>query len=118
MNNRERGIRGEIAAKKYLQAAGYDVLEVNYKTKLGEIDIIFADDTHLIFGEVKYRSGERFGAPAEAVGYVKQKKIAQAASLYISRHDLYNVPVRFDVIEITDGNIRHIKNAFDSYLRY
>lgn len=119
-DNKIIGDSGEKLAQAYLVSKGYRVLNTNYKTDLGEIDLVVTNETDLIFVEVKTRSGLDYGYPAEAVTFAKQKKISQVAAQYIKRFRLYDVPVRFDVIEvfIRDGEINHIEDAFDSYLKY
>lgn len=116
--NKEIGFQGEEIAAKYLKSKGYEIIKRNYTNDYGEIDIIAAHDGFLVFVEVKTRSGPLYGAPAEAVNAHKVRKICQTASVYIRNKRLYDQPVRFDVIEIDEGEVNHIENAFDSYLRY
>ncbi len=120
-DNKVKGGQGEVLAVKHLKKSGYRILEKNYATDLGEIDIIATDDKTLVFIEVKARNGDLYGFPSEAVTYVKQSKINRVAAQYIKRHMMQGVPVRFDVIEVylyEDGRINHIINAFDSYLSF
>lgn len=114
------GNKGEKIALKYLKKNGYEIIDKNYATDIGEIDIICANDGYLIFVEVKCRLNDNHGYGADAVNYHKRTKINQVASQYISRFRLYDYPVRFDVIEVytEDNRVVHIQNAFDSYLRY
>ncbi len=118
--NKSKGADGEKLAEAYLVSHGYRILAKNYKTDVGEIDIIATDENNLIFAEVKTRFNTDYGRAAEAVNYAKQKKISLVASQYINKFGLFDVPVRFDVIEIylQDFEINHIENAFDSFLRY
>lgn len=120
INTKQKGDRGEKLALAYLKVNGYRVLNTNFKTNLGEIDIVVTDETTLVFAEVKARFNDDYGYPSEAVTYHKRGKINQVASQYIKKFRLYDVPVRFDVLEVyLDGNrVNHIINAFDSYLRY
>lgn len=107
------GIQGETAAKEYLQSLKYKIIELNYKNKIGEIDIIAKDGDVLVFVEVKTRQSLKFGHPREAVNYYKQQKIRNVATGYLKFKGLYEkVPVRFDVVDIVGDNITHIKNAF------
>lgn len=119
-NNKEKGASGEDTAVKYLTGNGYRILNRNFKTEVGEIDVIATDETTLIFVEVKARFNGVYGLPAEAVNYHKRRKINQVASQYIKKFRLFDIPVRFDVVEVyLDCNrVNHIVNAFDSYLRY
>ena len=86
----------------FLKKHGYKILEQNYRTKLGEIDII-AKDT-LVFVEVKARSSNRFGSPKWAVTPKKQRKISMVALLYIKSTKQSNVKARFDVVAISSAN--------------
>jgi len=120
MSNQAKGKSGEKTAEKFLRKKGYEILHRNYKTNLGEIDLIALGKDALVFVEVKTRSGLGFGTPGEAVTHFKRAKINQVAAQFLTRHMLREVPVRFDVIEVylSDGRVEHIENAFDSYLHY
>ncbi len=112
------GKAGETLAVKYLETHGYRVLDRNYTTNIGEVDIFVTDEKSLIAVEVKSRLSLEYGTPAEAVGYEKIKKISQVTSQYIKQYRLFGIPVRFDVVEVylKDKTVNHIVNAFDSYL--
>ena len=96
------------------------MLDRNFTTSVGEVDIFVTDESTLIAVEVKSRLSLEYGTPAEAVNHEKIKKISQVTSQYIKKFRLFGTPVRFDVVEvyIADKTVNHIKNAFDSYLRY
>ena len=79
MNNKHLGDRGESYAEDYLRRQGYRILTRNYRTKIGEIDLIADDHGTLVFIEVKTRSSVRYGIPSEAVNYKKKQKIIQTA---------------------------------------
>ena len=114
------GTKGEDIAVKYLETHGYRVLDRNYTTDLGEVDIFVTDEISLIAVEVKSRLSLEYGTPAEAVGHEKIKKISQVTSQYIKQFRLFGTPVRFDVVEVylNDKTVNHIQNAFMSYLNY
>lgn len=118
--NTLKGKSGEEIACEFLNKKGYRILNKNFTTELGEIDLIITDEETLIFVEVKARGGEEYGYPAEAVNYYKRNKINQVASQYIKKYRLFNIGVRFDVVEVylNERRVNHIENAFDSYLRY
>ena len=103
---------GEKQAVKFLKKQGYKILEKNYKTDLGEIDIIAKDGEYTVFIEVKTRTTEEFGAPSEAVDSRKQRQYVKVANLYAIKQGLMDTPMRFDVIEIENGKINHIIDAF------
>jgi putative endonuclease len=110
-NNKIFGKAGESIAVKYLQKKGYEILEQNFRTKMGEIDIIARQNERVIFVEVKRRSSGRFGKGYEAVGWHKQQQIIKVAHYYIKINEL-KVLCRFDVISIDGEEIKHIENAF------
>ena len=113
MNRRAIGDRGELAAREYLSNLGMEILDTNYHSPYGEIDIIARDGASIVFVEVKLRSTNRFGTPAEAVNRRKQQRIIRTALLYLQEKQS-DAAVRFDVVEILAGNIRHIPSAFDT----
>jgi putative endonuclease len=113
---RQLGDAGEDLAASALKRQGYKILERNYLTPLGEIDLIARQGKTMVFIEVKTRRGERFGAPQEAVSLVKQNKLRRLADYYLKQKKLGEVPVRFDVVGITVNEkgpqIEIIQNAF------
>ena len=114
MNNKQKGDLGEDIACRYLLSKGAKILESNYKIKTGEIDIITKLENEIVFVEVKSRSNIKYGYPSEAVSYKKIKKIIGTAKYYILQNNLYNAPIRFDVIEVylNENKVNHIVNAF------
>ena len=116
MERRKRaGNYGEAAAKGYLAALGYDILETRYRCDGGEIDIIAKDGEYLVFVEVKYRRQVNFGSPAAAVTASKQRAMATAAWFYLAKNNLADASCRFDIIEVfgrENLDINHIKDAF------
>ena len=112
---RKVGNEKEQAAGLFLQMQGYDILEYNFYTKYGEIDIVAKNDEYLVFVEVKYRSNKRNGLPEEAISYKKMQKITKAAQYYMLRHGLAeDTPCRFDVVVILGQEQRLIKDAFEA----
>ncbi len=113
-NKRAVGEEKEKLAADYLSSLGYDILETNYRTKFEEIDIIARDDKTIVFVEVKYRNGERYGNPLEAINYNKQRRISMGAVSYLSRSNISieSTSIRFDAIGISKGRITHVKDAF------
>lgn len=111
-NKRKIGSNYEKAAGYYLEQIGYEILEYNYRCKLGEIDLIARDGEYLVFCEVKYRKSKRKGSPLQAVNRKKQKIIVRCAKWYLMERRLYDIPCRFDVVGIAGKNIYVLKNAF------
>ena len=110
--NKVKGNIGEQLATDFLKKAKYKILERNYRSVIGEIDIIAKDKNTIVFVEVKTRSTLKFGLPCEAVDYRKQQKIHSVASIYLKNKKLEDSELRFDVIEVLDGEINHIKDCF------
>jgi len=100
-NAHDLGAQGENIAAMYLESIGFKVLERNYRSRAGEIDIVALDGETLVFVEVKTRrQGGRFGAAAEQVTRVKQRRIARTALAYITHRGLEGAECRFDVVAI------------------
>jgi putative endonuclease len=110
--NKIKGEMGEERAVKFLKKQKYKILERNYTTHIGEIDIIAEKRDVIVFVEVKERETLEFGRPAEAVDEKKQNKIRQVASLYLQTKRMSFADVRFDVVEILGDEINLIENAF------
>lgn len=111
------GIEGENVAVKFLEKRGYRIITRNYKTRIGEIDIIAQDGDTIVFVEVKTRGDESFGKPFEAVNKRKRQKLKNLALLYLKKQGR-EFPVRFDVLSIfcrdnRNKEIEHIKDAFE-----
>ncbi len=112
------GDRGEMAACEFLRSEGYQVLEKNYKCKLGEIDLIARRDGRLAFIEIKTRTSDRFGMPQEAVDLKKQKKILNLAQWYLKEKKIEKTPIAFDVVAVlwkegASPVVRLITDAFE-----
>ncbi len=99
MSNIDFGRLGEEKAIEFLKKNGYKILERNYKTKIGEIDIIATKNKKIIFIEVKTRSSVNFGRPEEAVGKKKLKKIENVAQIYLQSKKI-NLPYSFEILSI------------------
>jgi len=112
-NNRAVGSDKEHLAEAYLNKNGVRILQRNFRSRTGEIDLIGQDDETLVFFEVKYRSRSTKGYPVEAVGYAKQKQICKTADFYRLRYGITDTTmIRFDVIAIQGTEITWFQNAF------
>jgi putative endonuclease len=112
------GERGEAAACEFLKKNGYEILEKNYKCKLGEIDVIARRRGRLAFIEIKTRASDQFGTPQEAVNLPKQEKIFKVAQWYLKEKRVVKVPISFDVVAILwekgqPPEMRLITDAFE-----
>lgn len=111
------GREGEDLACFYLEGLHYQVLERNFRTRFGEIDIIAREKKALIFIEVKTRRSQSYGLPAEGVGRKKCQNLSRAAQYYITKHHLEDNEARFDLVAIRFSEkgpiFELIKNAFE-----
>ncbi len=117
-NNRQKlGQTGESLAAWYLKKNGYKIIEQNYRTPLGEIDIIAREKKIIVFVEVKSRRSNRFGNPKWAVTPQKQRKISRVALQYLKSTRQMNISARFDVVAVSSNRdeprIEIVKNAFE-----
>lgn len=113
LNRRETGMVWEQAAAEYLERQGYRIVEKNFYSRYGEIDLIAEDGETLVFVEVKYRSGTKIQSPEEAVDRKKQKKICRTADYYRLVHRIpEDHPCRFDVAAWTPEGVCLYRNAF------
>ncbi|MGE0267675.1 MAG: YraN family protein [Candidatus Omnitrophota bacterium] len=113
------GVEGERLAAEHLVKNGYEIIECNYRCKIGEIDIVARQKNVLCFVEVKTRTSPDQGHPLESITLLKQRKISLSALSYLQEHEiLYLQDSRFDVVSILDDGgevqIEIIPNAFDS----
>lgn len=114
MNN--KGKLWEIKACEYLRKKRYTLLEANYTTRFGEVDLIVKNKKYICFVEVKQRDIRSIAQPKEFVDFRKQQRIMATAQLYLAKNET-NLQPRFDVIEVyTENNqiksIKHLENAF------
>ena len=113
----QRGKLGERAAKRHLSRAGLKFLAANFRSRRGEIDLVFRDKDCLVFVEVKTRSSEDWTRPAAAVNARKRRLLCQNALDYLQLLKNPQVKIRFDIVEVLlqDGEvreIRHLPNTF------
>ncbi len=112
------GKKGESLAHSFLKRQGYRIIEKNFKTRLGELDIIADDNGCISFIEVRSRSDAKFGLAGESIDRRKQNRISKTALAYIKARQLEDKECRFDIVCI-DGidsafpKISLIKNAFE-----
>jgi putative endonuclease len=113
-SNRELGQRGEDEGRRFLAARGYVIIEQNFRTRHGEIDLIARERKDLVFVEIKLRRGNDFGRPQEAVGRHKQERIIKSALQYVKKCGLPRENIRFDVLALGPGpgEIELIRSAF------
>lgn len=118
----ETGRLGEEAAARYLRRQGYRILVMDYRTRMGEIDIIAANADYIVFAEVKTRAEGSMILPRESVTRAKQRRLTLTAQLYLSENagSAAGLQPRFDVLEVYAepgsrfrvSRINHLSNAF------
>lgn len=109
----EVGRSGEQQAAEYLQAQGFRLLERNWRAPHSrhELDIIAQGEGRLVIVEVKTRTATTHGSPLDAVDWKKVRAMASAAQAYVRQQDI-DLPLRFDLISIAEGQLEHIRGAF------
>lgn len=118
------GERGERAASRFLLRQGMVIIAQGFQDKFGEIDLIAVDEETIVFVEVKTRSSDIAGLPAEAVDETKQRHLTKTAFGYLKWHRLTECRARFDVIainwppQLTQPEILHYQNAFEPVGQY
>jgi len=109
---RRLGREGEAAAAEWYLANGYTVVARNWRCQGGELDIIVCKARTYVFCEVKARSSDLFGAPAEAVTRAKQARIRRLAAQWLAEAAPRSRAVRFDVASVRNGQVEVIEHAF------
>jgi putative endonuclease len=116
----QSGRRAEELAADFLRSQGFEILERNYHRRLGELDIVAQRAGVLVIAEVRTRSSDAYGGAAASVDSRKQRRITRAAAALLQqRADLARLPVRFDVIVVSDPTsaaprIQWLQHAFEA----
>jgi len=114
MNKRALGFEKEAVAAAYLTEHGYQVIDKNFYSRYGEIDLICKKDGYLIFVEVKYRKDNDFGFPSEAITLRKMQSMRKTANYYLYKNKLIEeTPCRFDVVSLLGDDISIIENVME-----
>ena len=100
MSRRALGARGEAIAARWYETRGYRVLDRNWRTRQGELDLVLGRDRVVVFCEVKTRTSDAFGEGVEAVTPTKQARLRRLAGEWLSTHDARARDLRFDVVSI------------------
>ena len=109
---RDIGVEGEDLAAKALKKKGYKLIEKNYRSRFGEIDIIAEEGGWLVFIEVKRRNSMTFGGSLQAVDERKKRRMANCAAYYMKKHECADRKVRFDVVGIDGNELKIVRHAF------
>lgn len=106
--NIKKGRIGEELAAAYLREQGYQIIFQNFYSKYGELDLVAKKNNQLVFVEVKTRTQDCYGSPAEAVDQRKRRHMTYAARYFIQRFGFHHADIRFDVVEV---QLNHIENV-------
>jgi len=111
------GRRGEDAAAAHLKARGYTLLARNWRGRGGELDIICERRGTVVFAEVKTRTAGQMATPHDALTPAKRRTLARAAGEWLTQHDAWGRPCRFDLLAVIQDQertlVEHVENAFD-----
>lgn len=121
LTQRQRiGQAAEDIAAEFLRAKGLEIIHRNYRRRLGELDVVARDGNVLVIAEVRARASNAYGGAAASVRIWKQRRLIRAASQLLQQHkELARMPVRFDVIVVSDistggPKIEWIRHAFST----
>ena len=107
------GARAERRARLHYLLRGYRLLEANSRPGGVEVDLVLRRGRQLVFCEVKAKLGERYGEPAERVGWHKQERLRRAAEAWLAGHpEAADWEVRFDVVSVTPRGVTRVADAF------
>ena len=109
---RALGARGEALAARWYEERGYTVLDRNWRCREGELDLVLARGRTLVFCEVKARTSNAYGTPAEAVTRTKQRRIRRLAVRWLDERDVRSRSLRFDVACVVGRSVEVIESAF------
>lgn len=112
---KQLGMDAEAAACRFLEKKGLRLLKKNYRSPLGEIDLIMQDQDDIVFVEVRFRSKATHGTAGETIDWRKQRKLLSTAHWYLQYARATQAFSRFDVVTIQENQIEWIKNAFEDH---
>jgi putative endonuclease len=112
LSNRARGQWGEELAVGHYRRLGHEVIDRNWRSPTGELDLVVLDGSTYVFSEVKARRTDDFGPASAAVTVAKQRRIRQLAVEWLRAHEIHAESVRFDVVAITGNDLELITDAF------
>jgi len=112
LSKKALGAYGETLVARWYESGGYTVVARNWRCREGELDLVATRDDLVVFCEVKTRSTDLFGVPAEAVGWRKQRKVRALAAIWIETTGVRPRAIRFDVAGVLRQQVDVIEAAF------
>jgi len=112
LSNSARGRWGEELAASHYRRLGHEILDRNWRSSTGEVDLVVFDGTTYIFSEVKARRTADYGPASAAVTVAKQRRIRQLAVEWLRAHEVHASSIRFDVVAITGNKLELLTDAF------
>lgn len=109
---RRLGAHGEQLAAEWYEAHGYQVMARNWRCVLGELDLVCRRGGTLVICEVKTRSSQRFGTPAEAVNPAKRRRLRRLSGRWLAEHPVGCLEIRFDVASVSGSRVEVLEEAF------
>jgi putative endonuclease len=109
---RRLGAAGEELAAAWYEAAGYKVLDRNWRCGEGELDLVCRLGPTVVVCEVKTRRSDAFGSPAEAVTWAKRRRVRRLGARWLREHGIRCRQVRFDVASVMGGRVQVVQDAF------
>lgn len=106
------GAAGEALAARWYEDHGYQVLDRNWRCRDGELDLVVRRNRTIVFCEVKTRTTDAFGTPAEAVTHAKRQRIRRLAARWLETAPVRPAQIRFDVAAVLAGRLEMIEGAF------
>ena len=111
--NNDTGKWAEQRAQEYLTEQGLTLVARNFRCRQGEVDLIMQDSDTLVFVEVRFRKSHHYGTALDTVTQAKQLKVRKAAQMFLHQQKIGEaLPMRFDVIGMTEDDIQWVKGAF------
>jgi putative endonuclease len=109
----ELGRAGEDLAAEWYRHRGFRILDRNWRSSLGELDLVARSGRIVVMAEVKTRRSDAFGIPALAVNPAKQRRLRRLAAQWLAeRGTRERLDVRFDVVAITGSRVDVYERAF------
>jgi putative endonuclease len=109
---REKGFVAERQAARYLKRQGLKWVQSNYRSRLGEIDLIFKEGSQWVFVEVRSRRSSLFMQPEESINKAKQRRLWLTGQTYLQQLPDSQASARFDIVSVLEGECHWVKNAF------